>query len=62
MGDNLLEKMLDEVLVDFVESGSAKREIYFYAEDLPSVSLPKGKLVKVTLEYDSLAKVLNTTE
>ncbi len=58
----ILEKQLDEIVVAFVESKDGKLELYFRADDLPSVNVPPGKAVRVTIDYVALAHLENRAE
>lgn len=43
------------------EKDLRKRERFFYAEELP-FPIPEGKVVRVTIDYVSLAKLENRPE
>lgn len=52
---------LPELIHQFVIDHPNKRELYFYADHLP-FPIPDGKVVRVTIDYVSLAKLENRAE
>lgn len=56
------EMTVVEMVQEFaVEDGLRKRERYFYQDELP-FAIPEGKVVRVTIDYVSLAKLENRPE
>lgn len=54
------ETLMTHIML-FVKDGLQKREIYFYPDEL-EFPIKDGKVIRVTIDYVSLAKLENRAE
>jgi hypothetical protein len=50
------------LIADFLADKPHKRELYFWRGEYPQLHIPKGKVVKVEISFESEAKLQNLPE